>query len=160
MNKETVSISEAPANQLVFETRDLVFETLRQMGCEYEELEDKIISFDYQGENFHIDADNNCLFINIYDLWWYKLSTKCDLKEFANMRKAVNEVNGYSLCTVFYSIYPEAEMFGLHSKKHLIFIRQIPDLKTYLSSTLENFFKVQREVLTRMEMHNVHNDED
>jgi hypothetical protein len=33
----------------------------------------------------------------------------------------------------------------------MLFVRQIPDLKGYLISTLNDFFKVQRSVMTEIE---------
>ena len=42
-------------------------------------------------------------------------------------------------------------MIGIHSKKNMLFIRQIPDLKGYLISVLNDFFKIQRDVMTEIE---------
>lgn len=76
------------------------------------------------------------------------------------MRKAVNEVNASANCTVLYTVNTEREKFALHTRKNMIFIRQIPDLKGYLESTLSNFFQVQREVLLEMEKLNLQNEEN
>ena len=136
------------------ETRDLVLETLREMGCEYEygtEEDDVRIYFSYQGERFMIEADNECYFINVYDLWWHHMSTYCDIEEFAAMQKTINATNAHANCTVLYTINKEAEEIGVHSKKNMLFVRQIPDLKGYLASTLDDFFKIQRTVLTEIE---------
>lgn len=157
-DKEPQNTAEATSNEIVQETRDLVIETLKQMNCECEEAENGALLFTYQGENFFIEASNDCFFINILDLWWYELSTLCDLKEFANMRKAVNEVNLHANCTVFYTINTERENFTLHARKNMIFIRQIPDLKEYLESALSSFFHVKREVLLEMEKLNLQNE--
>lgn len=153
------NMAEATSNEIDLETKDLVIETLKQMGCECEETESGSLVFTYQGENFRIEASNDCLFINILDVWWYELPTSCDLKEFANMRKAVNEVNLHASCTVLYTLNTERAKFALHTRKNLIFIRQIPELKGYLEATLSNFFQVQRDVLLEMEKLNLHNDE-
>ena len=137
------------------ETRDLVLETLREMGCEYEEgtegENDIRIFFTYQGERFMIEADNECYFINIYDLWWHHMSTYCDVEEFSAMQKTINQINAKASCTVLYTINKEAEEIGVHSKKNMLFVRQIPDLKGYLVSTLNDFFKVQRSVMSEIE---------
>ena len=133
------------------ETRDLVLETLSELGCEYEETDNLKIYFDYQGERFMIEADNDCYFINVYDLWWHHMSTYCDIEEFAAMQKTINNINAYATCTVLYTINKEAEEIGVHSKKNMLFVRQIPDLKGYLASTLDDFFKIQRTVLTEIE---------
>ena len=133
------------------ETRDLVLEKLRELGCEYEEADELKIYFVYQGERFMIEADNDCYFINVYDLWWHHMSTYCDVEEFAAMQKTINAINANANCTVLYTINKEAEMIGVHSRKNMLFVRQIPDLKGYLVSTLDDFFKVQRSVMTEIE---------
>lgn len=158
--KEPQKTAEATSNEFVLETKDLVIETLKQMNSECEEREDGSLVFTYQGENFIIEASNDCLFINILDVWWYELSTFCDLKEFANMRKAVNEVNLHANCTVLYTVNTEREKFALHTRKNMIFIRQIPDLKDYLESTLSDFFQVQREVLLEIGEANTERDRE
>ena len=145
----------ADMDTIVHETRDLVLETLREMGCEYEEgtegENDIRIFFTYQGERFMIEADNECYFINIYDLWWHHMSTYCDVEEFSAMQKTINRINAHVNCTVLYTINQEAEEIGVHSKKNMLFVRQIPDLKGYLISTLNDFFKVQRSVMIEIE---------
>ena len=133
-------------------TRTLVMRTLRTMGCE-PVVDDRngFICFVYQGENFRIEADNDCLNINVYDLWWHSLSMDADIEEFAWLQKAVNLVNGSANCTVLYTPDQEAKLIGVHSKKNMLFISQIPDLELYLMAALNDFFKVQREVLTEIE---------
>lgn len=151
--------AEAASNELVLETRDLVIETLKLMGCKYEEREDNCLVFSYQGEKFMIGTINECLYINIFDLSWYELSTSCDLKEFSNMRKAINLVNQHASCNVFYAVNTENGKFVLHSRARIIFIRQIPYLKGYLESALDDFFRVQREVLLEMDKLQLQSDE-
>ena len=135
----------------VYETRDLVLETLRKIGCEYVEAENMEIYFIYQGHRFMIKSSNECLYINVYDLWWYHLSKYCEVEDFAAMQKTVNRINANANCTVLYTINDEAEEIGVHSKKNMLFIRQIPELKGYLLGVLDDFFKVQREVITEIE---------
>jgi hypothetical protein len=146
-----VATTATPTEGFINETRDLVLETLRELGCEYEEAEELKIYFVFQGEHFMIEADNDCYFINVYDLWWHHISTYCDVEEFAAMQKTINNINGYTNCTVLYTINKEAGMIGVHSKKNMLFVRQIPNLKGYLVSTLDDFFRVQRLVMTEIE---------
>ena len=133
------------------ETRDLVLETLKELGCEYKEAEELKIYFVFQGERFMIEADNDCYYINVYDLWWHHMSMYCDVEEFAAMQKTINNINACANCTVLYTINKEAEEIGVHSKKNMMFVRQIPDLKGYLVSTLDDFFKIQRSVMMEIE---------
>lgn len=145
----------ADMDTIVHETRDLVLETLREMGCEYEEgteeENDIRIFFTYQGERFMIEADNECYFINIYDLWWHHMSTYCDVDEFATIQKTINQINAKASCTVLYTINQEAEEIGVHSKKNMLFVRQIPGLKDYLISVLNDFYNIRRDVLIEIE---------
>ncbi|MBQ8096500.1 MAG: hypothetical protein IJ243_05380, partial [Prevotella sp.] len=76
-------------------------------------------------------------------------------EEFARMQKAVNWINGYANCTVLYTPDQEGRLIGVHSKKNILFIAQIPDLELYLQATLNDFFKVQREVLNEIERQKV-----
>ena len=133
----------ADMDTIVHETRDLVLETLREMGCEYEEgtegENDIRIFFTYQGERF------------MYDLWWHHMSTYCDVEEFSAMQKTINQINAKSSCTVLYTINQEAEEIGVHSKKNMLFVRQIPGLKDYLVSVLNDFYNIRRDVLIEIE---------
>lgn len=137
--------------KIAYETRDLVIETLKELGCDYKEVNNLRIDFVYQGEQFLIEATNDCYFINVYDLWWYQLSTHCEVEEFAAMQKAINEVNTNANCTVLYIVNQETERIGVHTRKNMLFIRQIPELTVYLTSVLDDFFKVQRAVLAEIE---------
>lgn len=132
-------------------TRQLALRTIENIGSKPEYTEEGRIQFEYQGIVFLMEASNDCFFINIYDLWWYHISTYCDLDEFAAMQKTINRINAHVNCTVLYTINQEAEEIGVHSKKNMLFVRQIPDLKGYLISTLNDFFKVQRSVMTEIE---------
>ena len=137
-------------------TRVLLMQTLRSIGCEplAEENTGRIF-FSYQGEQFFIACSNDSPFITIYDVWWYQISMDADIEEFACMQKAVNYVNAYANCTALYSTNEEERVFGLHLKKNIPFIVQIPNIEVYLRSTLEDFFTVQRAIITEMERNKV-----
>lgn len=132
----------------------LVLTTLRNMGCEPEtELSDDTnwIGFSYQGEQFTIECRDDCYFITIFDTWWYQISTYSDIDEIANLHKTVNWANRYAKCTLFYTTNEEIEQIGVHSKKSLLFIKDIPDLEKYLTGAMNDMFRVQRFVLTELE---------
>ena len=78
-----------------------------------------------------------------------------DIEEFACMQKAVNRINAYANCTALYSANEEERVFGLHLKKNIPFIVQIPDIEVYLKSTLDDFFIAQRALITEMERNKV-----
>ena len=133
---------------------ELVLSTLRKIGCDYEiEQRGNInwIRFIFQGEHFTIDCNDDNYFINIYDTWWYEISTYSDIEEIADLHKVINIVNRQANCTLLYTVNEETELIGVHSKKNMLFISQIPELDLYLKSAFSEFFKVQRSVLTELE---------
>ena len=132
----------------------LVINTLRKMGCDPKtEVKGKRmwVYFTYQGENFTIECNDESFYINIYDTWWHSISIYSDVEEIANLHRVVNIANQYAYCTLLYTTNKEIEEIGVHSKKNILFIKEIPELDKYLIGTLDDFFKVQRFVLTELE---------
>ena len=132
----------------------LVTSTLRKIGCDYDiEQRGNInwIRFIFQGEHFTIDCNDDNYFINIYDTWWYEISTYSDVEEIADLRKVINLANRQANCTLIYTINKEMEQIGVHSKKNMLFISQIPERDLYMKSAFNEFFKAQRFVLTELE---------
>jgi hypothetical protein len=132
-------------------TRDLVLSTLDKMRIEYSEEDELRIRLTFQGETFMIDAHNDCLFINVYDPWWFDLPMHGDIEDFARMQKAVNLANCTGTCTVLYTYNEEEGLIGVHSRKNIIFVPQITELDKYLASVFDAFFKTQRLVLAEMD---------
>ena len=132
----------------------LVQSTLRKIGCE-SEMETKEntthVFFTYQGERFTIECNDSCKFIVIYDTWWYELSTYSEVEEIADLHKVINLANQLASCTLLYTVNQEAEQIGVHSRRNILFIPQIPDIDHYLISVLNDFFKAQRFVMTELE---------
>ena len=132
----------------------LVTNTLRKMGCDPKtEVKGKRmwIYFTYQGENYTIECSDESFYINIYDTWWHSISIYSDVEEIANLHRVVNLANQYANCTLLYTTNKEIEEIGVHSKKNILFIKEIPELDKYLMGNLSDFFKVQRFVLTELE---------
>ena len=140
----------------VVPTRVLLMRTLRNMGSEpmAEENTGRIF-FSYQGEQFFANCSNESPFITVYDVWWYQISMDADIEEFARMQKAVNYVNAFANCTALYTTNEEERLFGLHLKRNIPFVAQIPDIEVYLRSTLDDFFIAQRAIITEMERNKV-----
>lgn len=154
---ETKKLEEEKKNGLLLKdlenigTHQLVLKILKVIGCQYEEVDDVRTRIVYQGETFLIDSRDDCLFINVYDPWWYELPMNGDIDDFARLQKAINHVNSMVGCTVLYTYNNEERAIGVHTMKNLIFIPQIPHLDNYLESTFADFFKVQRTLLTEIE---------
>ena len=73
-------------------TRQLALRTIENIGSSLEESEDGRIQFEYQGIVFLMEADNDCLFVNLIWPWCHSFS-KFDIDEFARVRQVVNEIN-------------------------------------------------------------------
>lgn len=132
----------------------LVQSTLHKIGCEPEMEERENVTyvyFTYQGEKFTIECYDSCKFIVIYDTWWHELSTYSDVEEIADLHKVINLANQYASCTLLYTVNQEAEQIGVHARRNILFIPQIPEIDHYLISVLNDFFKAQRFVLAELE---------
>ena len=135
-------------------TTGLVLTTLRKIGCEPQveaQGEFNYVYFTYQGENFTIECNDDCFFINIYDTWWYIISIYSDVEEIANLHKVVNLTNQHVNCTLLYTINKETEEIGVHTRQNVLFIKEIPYPDKYLMGVLSGFFKAQRLVLAELE---------
>ena len=141
----------------------LVLCTLRKIGCEPETEvrgHNTWVFFTYQGERFSIECNDSCQFIVLYDTWWYQISIYSDVDEIADLHRTINVANQHAICSVFYTVNKEIEQIGVHSKRNTLFIPQIPYIDQYLVSVLNDFFKVQRFVMTELEKCNVREEKN
>lgn len=141
----------------------LVLCTLRKIGCEPETEvrgHNTWVFFTYQGERFSIECNDSCQFIVLYDTWWYQISIYSDVDEIADLHRTINVANQHAICSVIYTVNKEIEQIGVHSKRNTLFIPQIPYIDQYLVSVLNDFFKVQRFVMTELEKCNVREEQN
>ena len=132
----------------------LVLTTLRKIGCDPEtEVRNNLnyAYFTFQGEKYTIESNDTCKFITIYDTWWHSISIYSDVEEIANLHKTINLVNQYVNCTLLYTTNKDIEEIGVHSRRTILFIKEIPEIDNYLICVLNDFFKAQRLVLTELE---------
>lgn len=141
----------------------LVLCTLRKIGCEPETEvrgDNTWVYFTYQGERFSIECNDSCQFIVLFDTWWYQMSVYSDVDEIADLHRTINVANQHASCSVVYTVNKEIEQIGVHSKRNTLFIPQIPYIDQYLVSVLNDFFKVQRFVMTELEKCKVREEHD
>lgn len=119
-------------------TRNLVINTLKEIGCQPEIDDNDRIYFKYQGETFQIEADNDHLFIVIWDAWWGKIKT--DDYNVPTLKEAVNQTNREIDITVLYTIDEVQNTLGIHSKQYLPFTKTLPAIEEYLCANLDLFF--------------------
>ena len=132
----------------------LVLNTLRRIGCEPETEERNNLQYTYftfQGEKFTIESNDTCKFITIYDAWWHGISIYSDVEDIANLHKAINFANQHVNCTILYTTNKEMEEIGVHCRRTVLFIKEIPEIDLYLRSILNDFFIAQRLVFTELE---------
>lgn len=123
-------------------TRDLLVRTLQEMGCPMTYDNNKNICFTFQGQHFVAVAQDNLLCIDIHYPWWERCSLY-DVEQVARLKMAINETNTRAQATTFFSVSDEGDVVGVHSKKNLLFIPQIPNLTGYLQAMLEDFFRAR-----------------
>ena len=135
-------------------TTGLVLTTLRSIGCEPETEEKGGLNYDYftfQGEKFTIESNDQCYFITIYDTWWHSISIYSEVDDIANLHRTINLANQHVNCTLLYTTNNEIEEIGVHSRRTILFVKEIKEIDQYLVSVLNDFFKAQRLVLTELD---------
>ncbi len=132
-------------------TKELCVETLRKLNCnvQFNEKDDSYLDFVYQGENFRIRTFPNYGFIEILDVWW-KTFNLDDIDEICNVRKAVNNVNIFYPCTLFYPIQEDEKLLVLHTRRICVFIYEIPNIEDYLATILGDFFTTKHAFVNEM----------
>ena len=123
-------------------TRQLALKTIENIGSEPKYDEAGRIQFEYQGIVFVMEADNECLFVNLIWPWCHSFS-KFDIDEFARVRQVVNEINLRESVSVVYTI-SDSDDVALHIKKHFLLVPQIPEVEEYLRMILNSFFRTAR----------------
>lgn len=128
--------------------RDLVQETLKEIGCQPEVNDADQIVFMFQGTRFFIDADNNSPFIQIFETWWASIGTTNPDAE--KLKEAVNLVNQNAFPTLLYSIDEERKIIGVHCRLRAVFTPELPRLGEYMRALLSSFFQANQAVDTIM----------
>ncbi len=125
------------------QTREFFLETLSQIGCQYEIEEDQRISFQWQGGYFMAEATDDCLFVNVWYLRWGEWLLY-DVDTLSRVKRIMNDANINHSLSVVYSVDEENDQFLLHTKRNILFIPEIPDIKNYLQAMLSEFYNVRR----------------
>ena len=131
-----------------FKTRELVQETLKNMGCQPEINDADQIVFQYQGTRFFIDADNNIPFIQIFETWWASIGLTNPDAEL--LKVAINEANANSFPTVLYSEDKEHNLLGVHCRLRTVFTADLPNLEDLMKALLNSFFQTNQVVNATM----------
>ena len=132
-------------------TRSLFLETLTKMGCQYKlgEGDDTRIYFDYQGEHFFADMNENSIYVHIWDVHWAHVELY-DIDEVSRLRKAINNANLNTEVVTIYTIDNDAKTMDVHTKSTIPFMSSMPDLEDYLRTELNEFFHAHHFVGSEM----------
>lgn len=142
MDEIVSSLPSASNEHLSLGTRDLCLDLLRQLNCEVEQKGEDMY-FTYQNEHFMVEASNECRFIVVWDLYWYKVSLD-NQEEVLQVKEAVNRLNDIASNTVLYHEDKEANTLNVLTRSYHLLIPNIPSSKDYLSAILANFFETKQ----------------
>ena len=133
-------------------TRNLLIKTLNQLGGTILGISEKDgrINYEYQGHQFYFDSTDECLYINIWDPYWYDIPLD-DIDKLALMRKVLNLANINEICQLCYTIEKDDNHAYVHSKRNILLVPQILDIDKYLHSELTMMFNVERHFVTELE---------
>ena len=123
-------------------TRQVALKIIENIGSEPKYDEAGRIRFEYQGIVFVMEADDECLFVNLIWPWCYSFS-KFDIDEFARVRQVVNEVNLHDTLSVVYTI-ADSDDVALHIKTNFLLVPEIREVEGYLKLILNSFFRTAR----------------
>ena len=121
-------------------TRTLLMVALRKLNLQYEFDDDQNFIVVYQGERFRIVADNESIWIQIQDCWWYRESLD-DIDNLALSHRAVNECNIRDVNKIVYTYDNIEKEVGLHILRDLLWMPQIPTPEQYLQTTFDTMFR-------------------
>lgn len=128
------------------QTLELITDTLHKLRCQTEIIEDGCVATDYQGERFAIYYADDCAVIDICDFGWYRQPND-DEEAVANIKRAINEANIYSMAKLFYT--NDGEII-VYTRRHAIFIKEIPQLDRYLASLFNSIFNANRNFILEL----------
>ena len=130
------------------EMRNLILEILKQIGCqpEIDKENESHVNFLYQGENFFISIENECL-ITFYETWWGSLDL--NNPKIDNLKEAINLTNIGNIPKVLYTTDTEGQKLGIHSMYRVFLKKGMPALPDMFKAILNDFFQTQKEVKGR-----------
>ena len=121
-------------------TRTSLMVALRKLNLQYEFDDNQNFIVTYQGEHFRILADNDKIWIQVQDCWWYQESLD-DIDNLALLHRAVNECNIRDVNKIVYTYNKEEREIGLHVLREILWLPQIPDLDQYLQTTFDTMLR-------------------
>lgn len=137
-------------NTSVPDTKELMFNTLSQLGCQPTANDDGTISVQYQGENFHMEFGG--MYARVWDPMWAGI--KADDPDLPNIREAVNAANFNFGPTVVMTKPDEEGVIGFHSRRDIMLHPACPDNVPFVKAVLDSFFDAKEQVRSNFQQIN------
>lgn len=119
-------------------TVSLILDTLRELRCQPNVMDDNHISVGYQGENFLIICGESA-FVQIWDLRWAGMDD--DDPRLPLLRMSVNSVNFSFGPSIALSYSEEDNTHYLNSQMPVVMVPELPNKANYLASIFAMFFE-------------------
>lgn len=130
-----------------FDVEGEILATLREMNCIPESKpcgNGADIQFTCQGENLLIRTDGDYRIAKIVDPYWYEVE-QSDIDRFAEVRKAINQVNKDLIgTTLFYNFNERDHKFHVSSIDRIIAASDPNETRHSIEAAVGGFFRAHR----------------
>jgi len=110
---------------------------IRDMGLQYELLEDGRCIFTYQGEHLYIDyASKDPRFFRIVDIRWFGVPAD-DIDKVCLVQKVINICNEAATCKYVYNIDKEDNCLDVSSMREMFLPSNLTEAKEYMRIILD-----------------------
>ena len=110
---------------------------IRNMGIQYELLDDGRCIFTYQGEHLYIDyASEDARFFRIVDIRWFGVPAD-DIDKVCLVQKAINICNTGATCKFVYNIDKEENSLDVSSMRDMFLPTDMTEAEEYMRITLD-----------------------
>lgn len=110
---------------------------IRNMGIQYELLDDGRCIFTYQGEHLYIDyASEDARFFRIVDIRWFGVPAD-DIDKVCLVQKAINICNTGATCKFVYNIDKEENSLDVSSMRDMFLPTNMTEAEEYMRITLD-----------------------
>ncbi len=124
---------------------------IRNMGIQYEFLDDDVCIFTYQGENLYIDyASENPKFFRIVDTRWFGVPAN-DINKVCMMQKAINNCNTGTTCKFVYNIDKEDNSLDISSMTDMFLPSNITEAEEYMRIALDVLLRSHQTFFAHLE---------
>ena len=109
---------------------------IRNMGIEYELLDDGRCIFTYQGEHLYIDYSDDPRFFRIVDMRWFGVSAD-DIDKVCLVQKAINNCNTGATCKFVYNIDKDENSLDVSSMRDMFLPSNMTEAEEYMRIILD-----------------------